>query len=298
MSEVELLPFEMTDMPLFPFAIVCGQRGTGKTLFLQNWLSENVHHAHTAMHYLVCGNPAVRDAWSGFIHPLFHYSLENGLNQLVQIVDRQKKVLRMHRNEQVPPNRQVVIVLDDVGSNRSIMHSRVMAYLATAGRHLCISVFITLQYLVQVPPEIRANIDLLCVMNTQNENMRKSIHREFVSSIPWRQFLAKLEGATRDYGALMVTQKCNVEREKLCTALRYGFPDHARLGGEQMLAYADRHFLDVSDSGLSHASSSAVLVDDVDREALQSIIGRVYRFSDKQGDIVVRERRMCKLKMA
>jgi hypothetical protein len=74
-----------------------------------------------------------------------------------------------------PPSekKDILIIFDDCCADANFQHSKAMNKLFTRGRHILISVIITAQYIYQINPICRSNVDYAIVgqMNSQAQEL-------------------------------------------------------------------------------------------------------------------------------
>jgi hypothetical protein len=97
----------------------------------------------------------------------------------------------------------VYLVLDDLMYDKKFLNDKLVRYLFMNGRHFNICMFITAQYLVDVPPGLRANIDYVFVLrdNVHRERLWRNIFTIFPSL---DMFQKAMDACTQDYGALVL----------------------------------------------------------------------------------------------
>ena len=285
---------DVDTIPVNAFVLCLGKRMTGKSVFLQSFLGDTVHTS-VATHVLITSSPAVRQSWGPYIHPLFHIDIADCLQYLGQLIVTQRRVVAKYGSA-IPANRHVVIVMDDCASDRQVMNSRELRTIATAGRHLCISVYITSQYFMQIRPEVRTQFDLVVCLSTSNKNNIDRLHGELASCAPARVFKSVLKAATQNHGLLIIDNSINpVDITDSCFVHRFEYPPrHVRLGSEELWSWADAKYFECD------AHPVGEVKDDDDALAtneLRDLLGkRSYVFTDSQGDITVKSA-LDKLKM-
>lgn len=116
---------------------------------------------------------------------------------LQRLVDRQKKLTRL---DKVKP---VFVILDDVGFDRKTLASKLMREIFLNGRHYKITLFICLQYALDIPPALRSNIDYVCVLKANQ--YRETLYKNFFSVVPnFATFNSIMDSVTENFGTLIL----------------------------------------------------------------------------------------------
>ena len=100
--------------------------------------------------------------------------------------------------------RHLLLVLDDCTFDPKIFRSTAMRDLACNGRHQSIACWLSCQYLVDLPPVFRAQVDYVFAFHEPVLDNRKKLHKMFYGVLPYPRFLAALDVATDRYGCLVL----------------------------------------------------------------------------------------------
>ena len=146
---VDIRTYDWTTLPACGFFEVLGKRGTGKTSWTQYILQFSPLKT-TGSFVVMAGSETAKSSWATLVPPLFvhHPTIE----RLEKIKSVQNALVREHTRAGTPfpPHNMLTLVLDDVSSNKQIMRSPILAYLASNSRHLQMSIFILAQYHCQI----------------------------------------------------------------------------------------------------------------------------------------------------
>ena len=100
--------------------------------------------------------------------------------------------------------RSVLLVLDDCTYDPKIFKSTAMRDLAMNGRHQSISLWTSCQYLVDLPPAIRGQIDYVFAFHEPVLDNRKKLHKMFFGVLDYPRFCATMDVATDEWGCLVL----------------------------------------------------------------------------------------------
>jgi len=84
------------------------------------------------------------------------------------------------------------------------MHSPQMKWLASNGRQIKADIFIVIQKLTHACTESREGADGVMCLQTAHDATIKSLHKEYLSTVPLKLFQTVLAGATQNRGMLVI----------------------------------------------------------------------------------------------
>ena len=134
--------------------------------------------------------------YGSWIPPVFVYS-EYDKDALQRLVDRQKKMTKLGKAA------PVFVILDDIGFDKAVLNTKLIRELFLNGRHYQITLFLCLQYALDISPSLRSNIDYVIVLK---ENVfREKLYKNFFQIIPnFSMFNAIMDSVTVNHGALVL----------------------------------------------------------------------------------------------
>jgi len=165
--------------------IICvGKRGSGKSVLTRDIL----YHLHKGGRQRVVVFSQTEESngfFCQFVPKIFVY---NGLNlqRLTEIWENQKKLVKKQKVGLLSADLDLslVIVLDDVAFDRKVLNSGCLKEIALNGRHSKVTIIITLQYIIQLEPVIRSNIDVGFFLNESIPKNRQRIFECFGGPLP------------------------------------------------------------------------------------------------------------------
>lgn len=215
-SLVELAKYNFENLPLTGFYEVLGKRGTGKTTWIQYILTQAPMKSDGVFVVMV-GSETVRKNWEDLI-PSTHIH-DACVNTLEHIKNRQNDLIRQFSkaNLPFPDSLHVTLVLDDIASNKEIMRSRTIAYLASNSRHLHMRIFILAQYHCQIVSEVRNQFDMIFLLSTSDTKTINRIHAEYCSSLLLHVFKGAIAFVTDNHGLLILDNRLSSsDISKIC----------------------------------------------------------------------------------
>lgn len=97
-----------------------------------------------------------------------------------------------------------LLVMDDLIHDTTCMKSKLLAKLATAGRHYGLQVVLLAQFIKAIPPIVRENVKKCFISKIQGSSTTKEVVDTYRDCLDKRVFDKMLRAATCDYGFLVV----------------------------------------------------------------------------------------------
>ena len=196
-----LTPFDPQILPKSFSAAIYGARRQGKTTILRDLVYQLrdrfdivLVFSTTAMLYRETDFSFVPE--KNFIDHLDEELIQN-------ILDRRHLVLEQKLDVKLD---RMLILLDDIISEKNVFHSRVLSALFSKGRHYGeFSVVILTQHATAINPLIRRNLDLSVVFYPEASSTREIISKEYLSLKDWSTGSEILKLATSaEFAALAI----------------------------------------------------------------------------------------------
>jgi hypothetical protein len=203
---VDIKPFAYDNFPPNGFVLILGKRGTGKSTWTK-YICSKLDDCQQGIVIVMGGSGRVREAWSECVPPL--YVVPPSIDYLERLRKEREKVIKKYASmgKKVPVHMHVTIIIDDVSADKNFMKSAILAWLASNGRHLELTVILLAQYVFQVPAEIRTQFDLVYVLSTSNRRAIQTLHSEYVGHTDIRVFRPVLSAMTENKGALIIDNR-------------------------------------------------------------------------------------------
>lgn len=101
--------------------------------------------------------------------------------------------------------RSFLLILDDVLYDKAICRTQSFRYLFYNGRHAKIACLVLCQYLIDIPPDMRAQIDYVFTMKENTIQNRLKLYKMFFGVFStFEDFCAVLDRCTQNYETLML----------------------------------------------------------------------------------------------
>jgi hypothetical protein len=99
---------------------------------------------------------------------------------------------------------KVCLVLDDCAWDSSFFENKSFKKLVFNGRHLKITLILTLQYVNAIKPVIRSQVDVVATLNERQIQNRKKMHDAFFGCVSYPEFSQILDKTTSGYESLVL----------------------------------------------------------------------------------------------
>lgn len=186
---------ELVERIKIPFAIsVASRRNTGKTVYISHLINALIMNRKIDTVLVMSNTVGVNDDYK-FLPPNLRQPYSEEL--IRKIIKRQAKIPK-------PERQQIMIVCDDVLSDKEAENSRLLKKLYVQGRHYAISVLLSSQsangYILT--PTIKNNSDWILFSRLNRQHL--SILWEALSNIDKKAFVSFAETNNREYTFLAV----------------------------------------------------------------------------------------------
>ena len=231
---LNLKKFDPSSMGDDKVCIFIGKRGTGKSTLVTDILWYKKHlPAGIAMSGTEDGNGWYKQ----FIPDIFVYSDYN-VGALEKLIERQKKLVSTGRAS------PVFVLMDDCMYDRAFMRDTCIRQLFMTGRHWKIFFMMTTQYVMDMTPMIRTNVDYVFALRDNVRQNRESLYKAFFGVFPnFDMFCQVMDSCTENYECLVLDNTSKSNKISDCV-FWYKAPirKNFRVGSPMFWQYHQRHY--------------------------------------------------------
>lgn len=180
--------------------LALAKRRSGKSMLL----TDLMHYWHTVKRtpkiIVMSGSEETNSHYSSYVPKSFIYK---GFSEQVisKLMDHQRKKIA---GDPKGDNR-CLLILDDIGYDKKAMRSEGLKELMCNGRHLQITIFLTLQYVCDVTPDIRSQVDYVFTLKENIRANREKLYRYFYGIFPtFDMFNQVMSACTQNYECLVL----------------------------------------------------------------------------------------------
>ena len=231
--DLQLRKFDPSKIDDCRIVVIIGKRGTGKSVLAKDIL---FHHKHIPAGIVMSGTEEGNGWYSKFVPDSFIYH-DFEKDVVENLIDRQKTLCKQGNAT------NVFLVLDDCMYDPKMLKEKCMRSLFMNGRHFKIFMVITAQYMNDLPPAMRTQIDYVVVCREPIISNRKKLHENFFGMVPFGYFCALLDKTTENYEALVLDNTVHTNNPEDCMfwyKARMGMD--FKMGASSFWKYHARHY--------------------------------------------------------
>jgi hypothetical protein len=196
-----------------PTMVFISARNSGKSTLVADILW---HMKAIPVVFCMSGTEKANSFYGKHIHELCIY--DNFEPEVLNgIVEKQKNVVKeiakSGKNPKGFPEKGVGVVFDDLAYDKSMMKEPSMREIFFNGRHYLITTIITFQYMMDMRPEFRTNIDYVFVSKENKKDNIDKLYKYFFGMFDKvADFKRVLSACTNDYGCLVLDNTSRSDR--------------------------------------------------------------------------------------
>jgi len=180
--DIHLKRFRPAEMQTNRVCIMVGKKGTGKSTLVEDimWFQQ-----HIPVGAIMSATEESNEAYSRMAPPLFIYKNFDA-DALLRLINRQKKMKSLYKQNgnYLPFDHRAFVLMDDCMYDKKNFRGSLMRELFMNGRHWDLFVLITMQYVMDITPEIRTNTDYVFALKENVRKNRERLYNEFFGVFP------------------------------------------------------------------------------------------------------------------
>ena len=189
--------------------IFVGKRNSGKSILMKYMMDQN-QNDFTKM-YLFSPSESVNNFFTSIVKKecIFDQYSENWMSTLITKMTEINK----GKTQKDSTFKNVLIILDDLGSDVNFHSSKSLSIIVARGRHLGISIFIALQHLNSCPPLLRSNCDYVFCGKLSRNSIELLIENYHTGEIDRKEFICMYNQSTIDYSFLVIYNNATISND-------------------------------------------------------------------------------------
>lgn len=190
--------------------VIIGKRSSGKSVLVKDIIQVHKHNFSVAK--ILCGSEENNHFYAQIFNDLY-INNEYDEKALQDLEKHQKMVINKYGAD--APESRALLIIDDCNDDPKMLNRPMMQKYFKNGRHMNVSLCLSLQYGMDIKPSIRTNIDYIFIFRDSSESNRKKLYSNFASIIGnYNMFCDIMDIICQDYTALVIdnrVQSNNVE---------------------------------------------------------------------------------------
>ena len=231
---VQLKKFKPENMPDDKVCVFIGKRGTGKSTLVTDIL---YHKKHLPVGIVMSATEEGNHHYQQYIPDLFIYGDYNK-DAIDRVLERQKALIGAGKTS------GAFLLLDDCMYDRKFMKDSCIRQCFMNGRHWKIFFMLTMQYCMDLTPDLRANVDYVFILRENVIQNREKLYKAFFGIFPtFDMFNQVMTACTENYECLVLDNTSKSNKIEDCVfwykgALRKNF----RIGSPQIWSFHKKHY--------------------------------------------------------
>ena len=217
--------------------VFIGKRGTGKSTLVADILYHLRHiNAGVAISATEDGNAF----YSNFIPELLIHP-EYKPDVIQQVITRQKEAIK---NKNSKSDKDVFLLLDDCMYDKKMIRDTNIRGIFMNGRHWRITFMLTMQYCMDLPPDLRANIDYVFILRENIIQNQEKLYKNFFGIFPhFSVFQDVLNSCTEGYDCLVLDNTSKSNSIQDCVYWYRAKPNRKfRIGSKELWEYCKKKY--------------------------------------------------------
>ena len=206
---LELKKFDMKQISDDKVVALIGRRNTGKSFLCRDIL---YNHRDIPVGQVISETEEANQFYTNFVPKLFIH--EEFTTEIVQnMLKRQKIMIQKINRGDTTTDPRAFLILDDCLYDNTWVKDKFMGSVFMNGRHklLCL---LTMQYALDIPPNLRINIDYVFILRENCIYNRKRLYENYASMFPtFEMFCQVMDQCTENYECLVINN--NAKSNKL-----------------------------------------------------------------------------------
>lgn len=218
--------------------VFIGKRGTGKSTLVADIL---YHSRKIPLGVVASATEDGNKFYSSFVPDIFIHS-EYKPDVIQQVITRQKKAISSAK-EKTSEN-DVFVLLDDCMYDKKMIRDPNIRGIFMNGRHWRITFMITMQYCMDLPPDLRSNIDYIFVLRENIIQNQEKIYKNFFGIFPHMDtFKEVMNACTEGYDCLVLDNTSRSNKITDCVFWYRAKPDRKfKIGSKELWDFHKKNY--------------------------------------------------------
>lgn len=232
---IQLRKFKPESMKDDKVCVLIGKRNTGKSTLVTDIL---YHKRHLPAGIVMSATEEGNHHYQQYVPDLFIYG-DYDREAIERVLERQRQILL--RNKPISP---AFILLDDCMYDKKFMKDTCIRKCFMNGRHWKIFFMLTMQYCMDLTPDLRANVDYVFILRENIIQNREKLYKAFFGIFPtFDMFNQIMNACTENYECLVLDNTSKSNKIEDCVFwYKAKLHPQFRIGSPQLWNYHKKHY--------------------------------------------------------
>lgn len=232
---IQLRKFNPASMKDDKVCVLIGKRNTGKSTLVTDIL---YHKKHLPAGIVMSATEEGNHHYQQYVPDLFIYG-DYDREAIERVLERQRQILL--QNKPISP---AFILLDDCMYDKKFMKDTCIRKCFMNGRHWKIFFMLTMQYCMDLTPDLRANVDYVFILRENIIQNREKLYKAFFGIFPtFDMFNQIMNACTENYECLVLDNTSKSNRIEDCVFwYKAKLHPQFRIGSPQLWNYHKKHY--------------------------------------------------------
>ncbi len=215
--------------------------GSGKSFLMKDIL---YHLRKIPMGIVISATEESNEHYKDFVPESFIYG-EYQPELVNKVINHQKKVIKKCKTQEEKEkiDNSAFIVMDDCMFNNKWTKDTCMREIFMNGRHFRIAFFFTVQYVVDIPPSMRAQVDYIFILKDNIVDNRMKLWKMLFGIFPtFDSFNQVMTQCTENYECLVLNNRSTSNNIEDVVFWYKAKPRKFYMGGEGLRDFHRRHY--------------------------------------------------------
>jgi len=250
-ATLQLRKFDPSTIGDDKVCVFIGKRGTGKSTLVTDIM---YYKRHLPCGIVMSGTEDGNHYYKQFVPDLFIYGDYNK-SAIERVLARQRTLVGSGRKT------GAFLLMDDCMYDKAFMKDTCIRQCFMNGRHWKIFFMLTMQYCMDLSPDLRANVDYVFVLRENVIQNRERLYKSFFGVFPtFDMFCQVMNACTENYECLVLDNTSKSNRIEDCVfhykaPIRKGF----RIGSDSMWNYHSKNYNPQHPPSLQSSSGTPIV---------------------------------------
>jgi hypothetical protein len=218
--------------------VFIGKRGTGKSTLVADIL---YHSRRIPVGIVASATEDGNKFYASYVPDIFIHS-EYKPEVIQQVITRQKKAISTTKEKSI--DNDVFVLLDDCMYDKKMIRDPNIRGIFMNGRHWRITFMITMQYCMDLPPDLRSNIDYIFVLRENIIQNQEKIYKNFFGIFPHLDtFKEVMNACTEGYDCLVLDNTSRSNKITDCVFWYRAKPDRKfKIGSKELWSFHRKNY--------------------------------------------------------